>query len=73
MVSQKETTTYLYLNDEEPIKYSTARFRVEVKDTKEEINMTNKFTCSECGENEVDEEGDICDDCLNEEYEGDDE
>lgn len=32
-----------------------------------------KFICSECGENEVEEEGDIYEDCLNEEYEGDEE
>ena len=26
--------------------------------------MTDKFKCIECGDNEVDDECDICDDCL---------
>ncbi len=28
-----------------------------------------KFKCIECGENEVDEEDDICEQCWNEQYE----
>ena len=31
----------------------------------------DKFKCVECGENEVDDEGDICDECFNELYEED--
>lgn len=62
MTSQKESTTYLYLSDEEPIKYNYVRFHVEAKDTKEEIKMTDKFICSECGE-EMDEDCDMCEDC----------
>lgn len=38
--------------------------------------MSEKFKCVECGENEVDDEDDICDECLmeNEDFdEGDEE
>lgn len=31
--------------------------------------MAEKFKCTECEENEVAEDGDVCDDCLNENYE----
>lgn len=34
--------------------------------------MTEKFKCIECGENEVDDEDDMCDDCVLD-YEGEDE
>lgn len=36
--------------------------------------MSDKFICSECGENEVEDQDDICDDCLMEQEEmGEDE
>lgn len=28
------------------------------------MKMTKKFKCVECGENEVDDEDDTCDECL---------